>query len=856
MKIAGCTLALVPLLLIPLDIRGQSPTNGNGAPKGSCSAGAIYTENATGNIYSCLVSSGRTGSWQLAAERGSSEVARIQYVLSAGNDSKNGLTWGNAKRTVYAALEALPGGATSPPTAGSGKIEIQGTVSYGGPASDGGLWLFGSNDPNYSAGVSGWLRYTSFLTVECAVPNGFPAHGHIPICIEGWGGSADGVHPAFWFSSINGAPTLNNFGFSYPGVAGKIGIDSNNNRNGGGVGDGAITSLTLNNVSTALSCSVGTGTGPGIDIGSNSFWIYFNDMELQGCRPERWTISALARSSNVVTVTTSATNDVAVGETISLQNTTDPSFNGSYTVVSVIGSPQTQYTFAQDGPNSTSSGGQTFGASSAALAINPGSGSGSGLIFINSSGVNSGSVWLQPGLNGASLYVDGLSYEGDNTTPDTPPVLITKIVGSSTFAHISNVETSDTINNVAGVEVDGGGSSGVQTVEVERVYGAGPNPTIGGMTVMNGTYPATAISPLHQGQAGVASNRLIGMTDAGRRPFPPAAVRSANLANTNSTAWTYFTGSGTTTIGITAPDGTTNAAQFTSASGIAEIQFYEANSVALTVGDFYIFGGWARSQTANGLPVPAVKFVLASNGYGSGDYCVPPPNGSNQGPGATYLSQQYFTGDGEWEWTSGICKIQTNTNAASPILLGQVSATQSGQFYAPILLHFGAGSISDNEAYEITDNLASYGANCPTGSVCQLPTQELAFGGSGQFFGVLGHANTANRSYVFPDATGKIPYFAAAPSGCAQWGTGGQISGTNVNCETILTGRVTTTAAARDVVTVTGATSLSHCSLTATNASAAIHMTGTYISDYALNRVTVTHATVAFMTYDLLCTPN
>jgi PPE-repeat protein len=172
------------------------------------------------------------------------------------------------------------------------------------------------------------------------------------------------------------------------------------------------------------------------------------------------------------------------------------------------------------------------------------------------------------------------------------------------------------------------------------------------------------------------------------------------------------------------------------------------------------------------------------------------------------------------------------------------------------MLHIPSGKVSDNEAYEIAEHLQTYGSNCAVGTICQLPAQTLAFGGTGQFFGRLTHSNTANRAYVFPDATGKIPYFTGTPSGCAQWGTGGQIGGTNINCETILTGRMTTTAAARDVVTVTGATPLSHCSLTATNASAALHITGTYVSDYALNRITVTHAAVASMTYDLLCTPN
>ena len=57
-------------------------------------------------------------------------------------------------------------------------------------------------------------------------------------------------------------------------------------------------------------------------------------------------------------------------------------------------------------------------------------------------------------------------------------------------------------------------------------------------------------------------------------------------------------------------------------------------------------------------------------------------------------------------------------------------------------------------------------------------------------------------------------------------------------------------------VSMEGVTSSSHCSLTATNASAAAYIGGTFISAKTEDRITVTHAPVAGMTYDVLCTPN
>src|SRR5258708_19274282 len=50
----------------------------------------------------------------------------IQYVSQSGNDGNDGLSWGTAKNSIYAALQALPLGSTSPPTAGRGTVYFSG----------------------------------------------------------------------------------------------------------------------------------------------------------------------------------------------------------------------------------------------------------------------------------------------------------------------------------------------------------------------------------------------------------------------------------------------------------------------------------------------------------------------------------------------------------------------------------------------------------------------------------------------------------------------------------------------------------------------------------------------------------
>lgn len=82
-----------------------------------------------------------------------------------------------------------------------------------------------------------------------------------------------------------------------------------------------------------------------------------------------------------------------------------------------------------------------------------------------------------------------------------------------------------------------------------------------------------------------------------------------------------------------------------------------------------------------------------------------------------------------------------------------------------------------------------------------------------------------------------------------------QANGTNCpTSETLPVGSLTTTAAASDPLAINGMTSHGHCSLAATNASAAAHIATTYISAKSTNRIVLSHSATAGMTYDIVCT--
>jgi hypothetical protein len=76
----------------------------------------------------------------------------------------------------------------------------------------------------------------------------------------------------------------------------------------------------------------------------------------------------------------------------------------------------------------------------------------------------------------------------------------------------------------------------------------------------------------------------------------------------------------------------------------------------------------------------------------------------------------------------------------------------------------------------------------------------------------------------------------------------------NGNLVSPIVGSLTTGGGTTDTVALTGMTSTGHCSLTATNSSAAANIGTTYISAKTTNQITVTHTATASMTYDVVCT--
>lgn len=261
-------------------------------------------------------------------------------------------------------------------------------------------------------------------------------------------------------------------------------------------------------------------------------------------------------------------------------------------------------------------------------------------------------------------------------------------------------------------------------IKAGGMYGA----TLGGFTSTGANFPTydPAVLPSVSRSIGLFGHHVYGDIDAGRRLFAPTAVRTANLATTAPGGWTLC---GTCSLStITGMDGVANAAgQVSTSSGSQqEVYFYSQNSASIAVGDYFLAGVWIQSQNGNGFvsDVPA-QFRLNGLAIGAGDTCAATGTGA--------VGAFSYSSNG-WGWYSAICKVTAAPTLAGLQLVGFVDSTHPAQFYAPIVLKFPSGTISDNEANEYFAALSSYGTACPAGSICGLPGQKLAESS----FGVMG----------------------------------------------------------------------------------------------------------------------
>jgi hypothetical protein len=752
---------------------GAGVTSLNGLTGGlSIVAGSNITVTPGGSNIT-ISGSGGAGPTAAIKPDPTSGIIFVAQTCTGGSpcsDANDGLSWGTAKATPYAALLALPHGATSPPTAGNGVVYVANDlngISFGGPVPTGGWWMFGPTDPNYSGGLSGWMRSPTVgsVTMQCSAPTASSGQLNPAFCQEFWGGRTDNVHPAIWFNGFATGVSLIGFGFNYEATGFKLGIDSTNAYGPGGFSNALFDRVAYN----PGSCYSNIGAGPGVDISGATFWVTFSHSAFGGCSTLDYSITAISRTSNVVTVTInkSGTGDVVAGGNrfIIIRNVTDPSFDGAYQIQTASG---TSLTFNQVGPNASSSGGQAFPNGAAAISEFQGG----AYIYLEDVSFGGGGVWMQGGASGVGLTAKNITYEG-NGNPDMSVFEYLPTNGFvNSFVNIDDVQYADNSVSICGVE---GLIPGRLTVSNTSVCGylASLNASIDAPKA--NTIQASA---LRQGMRGIYNSRMAMNTDMGRHSFSPVAVRATNIVGPPF-SWTIGGGI-TVTTGILAPDGTTGAVTMNNTGSNSSVNFGGVFAgVTPQIGSYYIFGVWVRSNTPGVFPTSPTYSDTTSGNVCAGNYL--------SGQGINFISANVtsppIVGDGQWNWYGGVCKIIGNSGSGNQRLDMAITGGVSVTAYGPVLALFPSGTLTDNDAWELANDLASYPSTAVAGDVAMFPGQRFAMATPTSNFLYLHQGTpTANRIITWPDYPGTVAMVIA--SGSQALGTSIITNGT---CATVVT---------------------------------------------------------------------
>jgi hypothetical protein len=287
---------------------------------------------------------------------------------------------------------------------------------------------------------------------------------------------------------------------------------------------------------------------------------------------------------------------------------------------------------------------------------------------------------------------------------------------SVTKYNIEKVFTADPIGNVCDAKFDVFAwhqgsittSGGTEPCGNAIQQGAIVGTNLGARTSFTG-------DPLTQGMDGVSYGRYYGFLGNTQRQFSPSMVRYQNLAPTTSSSWTVAGAGGSIATGISAPDGTTGAARVTTSTNSITITF-SSRSLPLAVGQYFVAGLWERFNS----PDDYYEFSGATGVTG----LAISVGGTGNRASCSMLWPPGMRTDG-WTWVYQLCKV--TAAPTSPATVSFISNapvvrahTSVMDFYAPMLLNIPSGSVSNDEVYELANNLVSYNSSCTVGTLCGI----------------------------------------------------------------------------------------------------------------------------------------
>jgi hypothetical protein len=255
---------------LTLNLGGNLSVGGNASVTGTLTAGSF---NANLSVSSNAQTKGYGGMLYVDSTPGGCGGAGC-------TDSNDGKSIGSAMATVAHAICSLPGGNCATQFVGSGAIYVVNNSNASG-SSGCGIWLMGTNDPNYASPPPCWLKTTqgsNGLRIIGISSQTYGPNGQAPAAAINGGSNVDRSHPLIWISALNGSVEIDNVadGSGNPQRALVIGECSNGTR----TTTCNSSSVVLNN--DHFSIPAVAGYGPTCDITGGSFWIRINQSGCQG----------------------------------------------------------------------------------------------------------------------------------------------------------------------------------------------------------------------------------------------------------------------------------------------------------------------------------------------------------------------------------------------------------------------------------------------------------------------------------------------------------------------------------------------------------------------------------------------
>jgi len=328
------------------------------------------------------------------------------------------------------------------------------------------------------------------------------------------------------------------------------------------------------------------------------------------------------------------------------------------------------------------------------------------------------------GASSWSLRVTNLVMEHDGATAAPPAV---RLLGSASYGQV-------VLNRIEAADAGAGSESAIVVASTlannSIVVIDGPSEVEGPVQILGKYGWEGAWSPAVQKQSGFGpGGKLIGSHEAARRVFSPSAVIASNLVAQDVTTWSSKTGSATVTTGQVAPDGTTNAALLSSASGLRDRQPYRA-SRTIAVDDWMVVGCWIKGNGTSTISTGDIEMGFNPNNEGTFE----------DGTYSISLTLPFL--GNEWQWVCHAKKVATVLDGTAELIFGmRCEPTKPRYYYAPLFLHIPASAgYTDDEVMEMTRHVSTYPDTATAGCTTTLRGQKLiAWGG-------LGVGNSATAS--------------------------------------------------------------------------------------------------------------